>query len=213
MRRVVALLVPLILVLGQPVQAQSLLALRGGLNFASLGGDDEDNPDSRTGLNLGASYLVPVSTNVGIQFGAAYSQKGAESTEEGIDVKLSLDYLEFPVLLNLVLPLSGSLSAHAVLGPAVAIEVGCEAAFSTLGGVSTLGVTVTFDCSEIDADTKTFDFGAVVGAGLVFAASDRVSALVDLSYNLGLTSIDDSGGDTKNKALTLQAGVGFSVGN
>ncbi len=187
---------------------QSLIALRAGLNFATLGSDDSNNPDSRTGLNLGASYLIPVSTNVGIHLGVAYSQKRAKDD----DIELALDYLEVSTLLNLGLLSSGSVSAHALIGPAIGVEVGCEATGFKYPPPEGWG-TVTADCSDFDVNT-TVHWGVVVGAGMLIGLTDRVSALVDLSYSLGATSIDDAILEfLTTRALTLQAGVGISVGN
>ena len=44
---------------------QSTLGFRGGLSLASLGGDDAENFDTRTGVSFGGFFNVPVSDVLG----------------------------------------------------------------------------------------------------------------------------------------------------
>jgi hypothetical protein len=186
---------------------QTIVSLRAGLNVATLGGDDIDiNPDHRIGVNIGGAVTIPMSENLGLLLGATYSQKGAEPPVDlGADVVLALDYLEIPALLELMIPSSGTVGAHVLAGPVVGVELSCEGRGS--GG----GFEVGVDCGRLGIDTKSFDLGAAAGFGVDVQATERVTLTVDLLYNLGLVSVED-GFDVKNRAFTIQAGLGIPIG-
>ncbi len=192
------------------VAAQVNVGFRGGLSLASLGGDDAEDLDSTKGLNIGGFVNVPLSDVVGLQFGASFVQKGTEETEAGVKFELGIDYLEIPVLLTLSPRTTGNVGFNFFFGPAVAFKTGCSVSGSE-GGVK---VSVDCDDPDFEADLKSVDFGAMVGAGLDISVTDNVSVVVEGFYNLGLTNIDDSGDDNnvKNRAFSLLAGLSFSVG-
>lgn len=189
-------------------QAQTTLSLRVGPSIATLGGDDVTDADSRTGLNVGAGVTFGVSENLGVLVGGTYAQKGATQDIDGAQGTLKLDYFEIPVLLQLGVPTSGSISPRFFLGPAVGAEIGCEAEFPQGG------VTVTGDCDELGADIKSVDIGAMGGAGLSLSTGDALSITLDIFYNLGLSTIDDTADpdDVKNRAWSILGGVSIPVG-
>jgi hypothetical protein len=207
MKRLAMFLVLLVFAVPAHLSAQTMLGFHAGANRSNLGGDVED-ADSRTGLNLGTSLTFSIGENLGLQTGASYAQKGATESEQGVDVTFGLDYLEIPVLLRYAFPTTGSVGVHVFGGGAVGIEVGCELE------VTDGSATITVDCDEGEIETKTFDFGLVGGAGLSFDISESLELFVDLLYNLGLTSVDDSTDpdSVKNRALTVRAGLGLPLG-
>ena len=69
----------LFMVLPAVAAGQSTVGFRGGLSVASLGGDDAEDLDSRTGLRFGGFFNVPVSDVLGVQVGAGFVQKGASA--------------------------------------------------------------------------------------------------------------------------------------
>lgn len=186
-----------------PLSAQTVLGIRGGVNIATL---NEDGADNRTGVNLGVAVDVPLSESLGLQFGGFYSQKGAQDEVGGATATIALDYIEIPALLRYDLPASGGASVHFLLGPAVAFEASCNAE------AADASASVSFDCDEAGIDSKSIDFGAMGGLGLDIGISESLRLTVEGLYNLGLISIDDAGGDTKNRAFTIRAGVGFPLG-
>ncbi len=189
-----------------PLAAQNVFGLHAGASIATFGGADAGSPGSRTGLNVGASLTMPVSSTLGFQIGASYAQKGATDSSGGIDATLALDYIEVPLLLRIGIPSTGSLSAHLLAGPAVSFEAKCTAKGSS-GGVN-----VSVDCGQLAAAIRTVDVGAMGGVGLDIGAAGKTSVSIDVLYNFGLTSIVGNGVDTKNRALTIQAGVGVPMG-
>jgi len=206
LRALVASLAMLPLAAG--LAAQTTLGIHGGASIATLGGSDVGSADARTGMNFGASVTFPVGEILGIQLGAGYAQKGATENSEGADVEFALDYFEVPVLLRVGVPTTGSISPHFFAGPAVAFKAKCEASGSS-GGAS-----VTVDCADVGAEVKSIDIGGMAGAGLDIHTSGPLSITLDVAYNLGLSSIDDSsdGADVKNRAWSFLAGVVFPIG-
>ena len=71
------------------VEAQTSLSLQTGVSLATLAGDAE-NADYRAGLRVGASAILPLSSNLDLQLGGAYAAKGATEEEFGVDVALEL---------------------------------------------------------------------------------------------------------------------------
>ena len=196
--------------LSAPLSAQTVLGFHGGVNIADLGGDDVEGTSSHTGLNIGASVLFPLNGNLALQVGGSYSEKGAEvsDSELGIDAKLLLDYIEFPVLLRYSFPTASSVGFHVMGGGALAIKSKCE-----IEG-SDGSVNVTVDCDDAGFDVTGTDVGLMGGAGLSFAATERIDIVLDLLYNFGLISVDDSeaDADVKNRAFTIRAGFTVPLG-
>ena len=199
--------------LGGPLAAQeNRVGLVAGVSIASLGGDDSGDPDSSLGLDVGAYLSWEVAESWAIRPGIYYVQKGAEATDAGGTLELNLDYVELPVLLEYRIPTEGALGVHLFGGPAVAFEVSCELELSGSG------VSATVDCTDPNLDggfqTSSVDFGIMLGGGLRFSAGGSVDLVVEGSYNLGLTSIDDSpeDNDIKNRAFQINAGLSIPVG-
>ena len=196
----VGLLVP------RGVQGQRSLSLQAGASLATLGGSDVESADSRIGMRVGASAILPLATNVDLQLGAAYAAKGATEQEFGVALAVDLDYFEIPVLLRLSPSVEGTLSPHFTVGPALSFRLKC----SVSGAAE--GFEISSDCDEFeDIDLKSMDFGAMAGAGISIATSESLSVSLDLLYNFGLSSISESD-DTKNRAFSILAGVTFPIG-
>ena len=206
----VVLVTALFMALPAVAAGQSTVGFRGGLSLASLGGDDAEDLDSRTGLSFGGFFNIPVSDVLGVQLGAGFVQKGASETELGVDIDVKLGYIEIPLLLTLSPPTSGNVGFTFSVGPALGFNTGC-----TLSATDA-GITIEFDCDDpsIGFDVKSFELGAMVGAGLDIGLTESVSLVLDGFYNFGFTKVDDTGfdDDIKNRAFSILAGVSFSVG-
>jgi hypothetical protein len=209
MKKSFVLFLALLFAVAVPLSAQTTLGLNAGVNIATLGGDDVTDASNRTGLNVGVSFLFPVGENVGLYVGGSYSQKGAELSEPPLTLTVGANYIEIPVLLRVGFGGSGSVGAHVYGGGAIGIEASCE--IEATDGVT----TASADCADADIETKTFDFGLVGGFGLDFGLSESLDLTVDVFYNLGLVSVDDTStdpGDVKNRAFTIRAGLGIPIG-
>ncbi len=200
---VVLMVVGLLGVYVTPSSAQMEIGkgVMAGLNLANLGGDDVENVDTRTAFKVGGFVSFPVSETVNIRPEVYYTMKGATQKFDymGTTVKLTykLSYVEIPVLLRLNLPLeNASVLPGIFVGPALAIKTGGKVKAEAEG---------QSEESDIE-DMKSMDFGVVFGLGV------NVSGfMLDVRYNLGLTTIDDSADpdDVKNRVLSFNIGYGF----
>ncbi len=189
--------------------AQTELTVAGGLNMASVAVDTEGltiSPESVTRFAIGASAERPISERFGVHLGAGYSQKGFAVDVFGVATTTEVDYLELTALAGMPFPVSEQASLHLLAGPALAFKVSC--------GVSGdyMGEEVGEDCG---ADgPKSMDFGLTGGARLEFGMSERMGLSVGALYNLGLTNMDDTDADgtIKNRVMSLQAGIVYSIG-
>ena len=199
---------------------QSTLGFRGGLSLTSLGGRQTEGFETRTGISFGGFFNVPVSDVLGVQVGAGFVQKGASFSGwvipadpgfevPSFDLEFEMGFIEIPLLLTLSLPTVGNVGFTFSVGPVVGFETGCN---TSLSG----GVTVELDCHDpmSESDLKFFEVGAMVGAGLEIGLTESVSLILDGLYNVGLPTTSGSGivDDTKNRALSILAGVSFSLG-
>lgn len=194
------------LLLPCPIAAQSTLFLKAGPVISTVAGDDVTGAESSTGIAAGVALDIATGGNLSVMVGAQYIQKGADISDPDISASVNLDYFEFPLLLKFGIPSEGSVGAHVLLGPVVGFEINCSA------DASGSGASVSADCSQIDAATKSIDVGAMGGLGVDIAASPSLTVSIATTYTLGLTSIDDEGGDTKNRAFAAMLGIGFPIG-
>ena len=182
---------------------QTTIAIQGGMSRASASGNfDGPDVDARTGIKLGASATIPIQDKFSLRLGGDYVQKGygLSANLEGLSMSadVSLDYIELSGLgvVNLTPPESAA-SVYVLAGPAIGINVKCEAAGE--------------DCGDDGDGPKTLDLGITGGVGTEMAMSEGMTFSVELLYTLGLLSIAE-GEDVKNRAIALQVGVGFPIG-
>jgi hypothetical protein len=187
--------------------AQMQIGPKLGLNISNIHGDDAGSPDSKTGFCGGLFFMYQFSNMFAIQPEAYYTMKGAKEKEdiEGytVEATVSLDYIEVPLLLKLIIPIQGSSVHPAVFaGPAVG--------FNTTHKVK---VEVEGQSAEDDIpDVKSTEFSLVFGGGVGFPVGNNELGF-DVRYNLGLTTIDDSADeyDVKNNVISFNAYFGFSL--
>jgi opacity protein-like surface antigen len=162
-------------------QAQEMgFGIKGGLNFASLSGDDVDDLDSRTGFHLGLLAEFGLTESFSIQPEVLYSAQGAK---EG-DIKWKLDYLTIPVMAKY----------YATEG--FSIEAGPYIGFNTTSEWDFDGETM-----DLKDDTESTDFGLGLGLGYELP----MGVLFQARYSMGLSDIA-SDGDIKNSVFQLSVG-------
>jgi len=173
--------------------------VRGGINLASVNGDDvsffDVSPKSRVGFSGGIFAGIRVTSNFLIQPEVLYTQKGAKYEEGGSEALIKLDYVEVPVLFKGRFG-SGGVKPSVFAGPAVGFKVSGKSAF---------------DGEEEDLEeAKGTEFGIVFGAGLDLAAGSGAFT-IDARYTLGLTTLDDSAvaADIKNGVWSFSLGYAF----
>jgi len=181
-------------------QVQFKKGVKGGLNLANLGGSDVENTDNKTGFSFGVFAALQLANLIYFQPEILYTMKGAKQKfdfgGETIDVSIKLNYIEIPLLIRLNVPVQGaSFAPNLFAGPAIAFNLSAKVKAEG-GGES----------SEVDIkdDTKSTDFGLIVGVGSAFGP-----LVLDIRYILGLSSIDDSAekADVKNRVISFNAGI------
>lgn len=168
--------------------------IKGGVNFASITGDDFDSPDSRTSFHVGLLAEFPLTEMFSLQAEALYSGQGFESDLDGEifggegKVEYQLDYINVPVLAKVYI-LDG-LSIEA--GPQFGFKVNEE-----------IDANANADDGDLNLDeAEDFDFG--VAAGVTFETPMGLFATG--RYTQGFTDIVNNR-DVKNSVF--QIGVGY----
>jgi hypothetical protein len=190
-----------------PLQAQTTLGVKGGINIANVDVSESDLPDiidSKTGFVGGAFVSFGLGSLFAIQPELLYSQKGFKASEGSLEAQLGTNYIEIPVLLKAQFKLA-MLRPAIYVGPVVSFETSCNLDF--------LGVSVDCDDDEGFVDRKTTDWGAVFGANVDFILGP-VILLLDGRYQMGLTNladVEDSDESVKSQVWQIMAGVGFGI--
>lgn len=171
--------------------------VKGGVNLATITGDDVGDLDSRTSFHLGLFMEIPLSERFSFQPEVLYSSQGFSISDQA-DYKL--DYIQVPLMAKIYI-VKG---LYAEAGPQFGFKVKEEVDYETDSG----GGEIVFDPD--DSVIKDFDTNLALGAGYKFDNGFSLSA----RYNLGLTSMvkDDAAfiGDADVKNAVWQFGVGFS---
>jgi hypothetical protein len=179
-----------------PALAQINYGVKGGVNFASVSFDgDEDIPSSgRVGVLAGAFATMPLAGKLSLQPEAIYTTKGASLDVFDIESDYIVDYIEVPVLVRY--PVRRSI--YVAGGPALAFCV--RARSRTSFGGST-------DEIDIKEDVESFDLGLVGAVGY-----ERGRWVFDGRYTYGLSDTDANSGDNvkiRNRAFSISAGYRF----
>lgn len=189
-------------------QSKTQHGFKAGLNIAKLSGDDTEDLKSKKGFIGGYFLTIYLSELTCIQPELLYTMKGARQTENGIDIKIKLDYLEVPILVKLNMPVAEKGKAYVrsniFFGPAIAFLL--RAKISGEEG----GFQAEIDINEY---TKNIDFGVVFGGGLDLPLG-KAHVSLSIRYSLGLTSIDDTAdaGDVRNGVLSFMLGFASPYG-
>jgi hypothetical protein len=200
---------PLALLIAAPLQAQTTIGVKGGINIATVDTNVEDIEDlveSKTGFVGGAFVTFGLGNIFAVQPELLYSQKGFQGDEFDETVKVNTNYIEIPVLLKAQLKLA-MLRPAIYAGPVVSFETGCD--------ISASGLSVDCDVGEEGfINRKKTDWAAVFGANLDFFLGP-VTLIVDGRYQLGLTNLADDPDfpeeDVKNRVWQFMAGIGWTL--
>lgn len=180
----------------------------GGANFArlSLGdGNALDNAKSRTSFAGGVFVTIRLGTVVAIQPEALLALKGtkASNPSQSItsgDLKLSLDYVEFPLLVKAYIPLGNpGFRPNVFAGPAFSFLIDCRVGEDVLAG--------TRRCDLGGPTIKNTDTSIMFGGGADFL--DNFTAQV--RFDLGLDDVDEEPGSARNRGLLLMVGYRFQL--
>ena len=180
---------------------------RAGLNIANVVGDDANffnqDFDSKTGFTSGIFFMYQFSNLFAIQPEAYYTMKGATLNINGFDFTFSVDYIEVPVLLKLIIPVEGSNIRPSIFaGPSLGFNTTAKRKVEADG-----------ESQEEDIeDVKSTDFGLVFGGGVGIMIGKNELGF-DIRYILGLSTVDDSPDnlDIKSTVISFNIYFGFSL--
>lgn len=203
MNRLLPLLIPLLVAV--PVSAQDI-GFQVGVARTSLWAPDLPlEPDANANFTGGVVVRLPV-----VMTGMMYARRSAGFTisgmvdgqPESVAARMSMAYLEFPVLGRYGRPAGDGRVVRWLIGPVFAFKLDCNAE-----AVSRTGMVET-DCSDgVGFETKAFDLGLAFGMGFAFNAGFGSGLVADVVYTVGLTSFVER--DTvKHRSLTFH--LGFS---
>jgi hypothetical protein len=174
--------------------AQSIYGLRAGLNISEYGGDAD--MDSKIGFNAGMFMHYKLHPMLLLQPELNYTQRGAQNdfTIAGVktEVKQTLHYAELPIYLKLDLG-ERDLKFQPYLGPEMRYLISAK---------QKIKVGSNEDTADID-NVKDLDFGLGIGIDMMF----NHMLIFGARYSLGLSNIDDNGGDVTNNAIMINLGV------
>ncbi len=174
-----------------------------GYNFAKIKGIESGSADikNQSAITAGIFYEKDIIPFIDLRLGLNYSPKGSHLALGDNYSKISLNYIELPIL------------AKVKVGPLYALG-GIYGAYAINGNVSSrleiLGVTVTSDeaINFEDEQINRIDFGMKFGAGLQFGLGP-VKIFAQGDYSFGLMNINDyeDGDELKNNVLGIHAGA------
>ena len=166
------------------------VGIKGGVNFATVTGDDFDNPDGRTNFYAGLLAEAPLTERFSLQPEVFYSGQGFNLSDgsDGLEGDFHIDYIQVPVIFKVYL-LDG-LNIHA--GPQFGFKVNEEVDLSSSDG------GVSFDTDNV----KDFDFQVTGGVEYKFAERFFAQA----RYTYGFSDIVE---DIDSHNSVLSAGIGF----
>jgi hypothetical protein len=179
--------------------------VKGGVNFATINGDNIESPDSRTSFHAGVFAEFPIAEIFSIQVEALYSGQGAEYDQQFSitnpitgevtnveqNVELQLDYINVPVL------------AKFYITEGFSLEAGPQFSFLVNDEWDTNPTADEGDSpSQFRQNANTFEFG--VSGGLTFQTN--VGLFATARYNQGISDIAD---DVKINNSVFQLGLGY----
>lgn len=177
--------------------------ITAGVNFANMSYDVNGvsvSPDSRTGFNVGLTVDIPLIESIYIKTGLGYTVKGSKLEVGNYEEKSSPAYLELPILASYRYDFSDAAQLQFNVGPYLAYGIGGK-----------VKVTDGSDEDEEDffgddSDTKRFDAGLHIGAGITVAQHYYLG----VAYQWGWVNInEDSDLTVKNKNFMINLGYIF----
>ncbi|WP_166924885.1 porin family protein [Flavobacterium poyangense] len=164
------------------VNAQKIkFGAKGGLNFASVSGDDTKGIDAVTAFNFGVLSEIPISDTFSFQPEVMYSGQGYSFNDNTV----ALNYLNIPLM------------GKYYLTKGFSIEAGPQVGFL---------LSAKNEKTDVKKSFNTFDFGVNFGLGYKLDNGLNFGA----RYNLGLTDINNvEGSSSKNKNGVFQLSVGY----
>lgn len=168
--------------------------VKAGANFANLkftSGDEDESGDMKVGVHAGGFVNVPIGETFAFQPELLFSMEGAKEEESGVEAKVSLNYINVPLLLQYT-----SSGFFAETGPQIGFLMSAKSKAEFQGQEEE---------EDIKDNLKSTAFSWAVGLGYKTQSGFGFGA----RYNLGLSNIADteSGDDSKIKSNVIQVSI------
>jgi len=224
-----SLIAVLIVCMSFAANAQFELCGMVGMNFSNLRGPDKFD-DNKVLLRTTAGVFANYSFNekFSIQTELNYDGKGhwfedfsftgGTDNYEIYDLKHTLDYLTIPIFAKVTL---GKKHQFYVEGGSYFGILLSAASNGTKSWINTenpdLSITWSFE-DDVKRRYNSFDFGLLIGGGMIFPIYKFLEMFVDLRYNFGLIKVFEEeiptwnvGPDAYNSVLGVSCGVVFNI--
>jgi hypothetical protein len=178
-----------------------------GVNSSTLGGSDAKDAKRRTGIMAGVLLVAPVTPVFAIQPELLYTMKGAKFEDTGVTGTLKMNYIEIPVLARFEMPSSGGVKPFFYVGPSISFKLSCDVTAEFQGQSESASCD---DPTIGEANVKSVDYGALVGAGLAFDVSGRAFTL-GVRYDHSLAKLSDDS-DIKHRVISVVGTLEFPWG-
>lgn len=157
------------------------LGAKAGVNFANLSNSEGD---MKTGFHVGVLAEIFINEKFSVQPELLYSAQGTAFKQEGIELKLNMDYINIPIM------------AKYYVMDGLNIQAGPQ-----------VGFLVKSELGDLDSkdSTQSVDFGINLGAGYELP----MGVFFDARYNLGLTKTNKEDKDYKNGVIQVSVGYKF----
>jgi len=175
-----------------------------------IGGNWASKKSMSTGADVGLGLRLrgerPVGGAIELRYvrrGANYEFTDGSYTYPDAKVKLKLDYVEVPLLMEFAPSTQSSVQAVFLLGPVFGIRA------SSKEDTEVAGSSTSTDISDNVAGTH---FSGLIGAGMRIRTTGQSAVLVQARYLFGFTNLFDSqaGYDVKPQDISIL--VGYSIG-
>ena len=185
------------LFIGTSVFAQEnplTFGVQAGLNISQfsagkIGGEKGDASDASVGFYIGGHANYSLGEYFGLQGELNFSLQGGKYSDDGDKEKITLGYINIPVLFE-VKPATN-----------FSIFVGPQIGFNATKSATYNGEKVP----SSDLKLNTLDFAAVVGVQYAIGGKYLLSA----RYNMGFTTVPDRDGMSGMENRVLQIGFGY----
>jgi hypothetical protein len=202
-----------------PVEVKA--GVRAGLNFATFGGEEANviqdalrsvpgasavNEGRRVGLVAGGFIVADFGIPVLLQTGLRYAQKGFQAATrarlgdgESVPVTTTIrtDYVEFPILARVEIPMLGPVSPHVLAGPAIGTNVNSAIKVEVRGESQT-------EARGLLQNTVSLE----LGGGVEFETPTG-TATVDARFGFGLSRVFTNSLSIKHRGAAVAVGFVF----
>lgn len=199
-----------------PVKGLTGAGFKAGVVMAKATGDnidliaDENNVDIKSlmGFAVGGFIEYSFSPSFAIQPEILYNTKGVKFEQGDVTDKVTMTYMQIPVLLKFNIPTAGNFDPFIYAGPSVGILLSAKDKLE--------GTDDDYD-EDIKDSFKSTDFTAVLGLGAGIPMGTSGQLTFEFRYDMGLTNVAEDmvvdtetfEGDVKTQNMGIFIGFSF----